>query len=458
MKSKVKNFFNDPKFFRTLFVLALPIILQNILTSSLNMADTLMVGSIGDAQVAAVGIGNQFSFLFNLIVIGTTGGCSIFISQYWGKKDKKNIKKVVGLGGVSVIIVAILAMLVALLAPEVIVSIFSKDEVVIKEASAYLSIVSLSYIVTAITFTFATALRCMEDAKTPMIISAIAIGINITLNYILIFGKFGMPALGVSGAAIATVIARFIECLLIVIRANKNKVLHGKVKEYISFDKSFVRIVYKSVIPVVLNEACWGLGTFFYSIAYGRLGTEAMASVQITNNIQNMFFVVCFSMASSSLVMIGNQIGAGKEEEAKRYGRKFTILSFMIGIILGILVSLLATSILGLFNVSEVVKEYSTIILRIYGVFYPIRVVNLVLIVGVFRGGGDAGFALKVEAFTMWLIGVPMAFIGAAILGLPIYLVILMVTAEEVVKFIASMIRLRSYKWVHNVIDKTAVV
>lgn len=453
MKKRIQEFFSDKKFYKTLFVLALPIMLQNMLTSSLNMADTLMVGSLGDSQVAAVGIGNQFSFLFNLIVIGTTGGTSIFISQYWGKKDNKNIKKVVGIGGVTVIIVGVIAMLAAILVPETIVSIFSKDPVVIKEASSYLSIVALSYIVTAITFTISTALRCMENSKIPMFISAIAVLINVSLNYIFIFGKLGLPVMGVSGAAIATVIARFIECILLIIIASKNKVLQGDLREYLQFKLSFVKTVYISVIPVVLNEACWGLGSFLYAVAYGSLGTEAMAAVQITNNIQNLFFVVCFSMASASLVMIGNQIGAGKEERAKEYGIKFAVIAFVTGIALGVLVILLSPFILKLFNVSEVVNQYSKTMLKIYAIFYPIRVVNLVLIVGAFRGGGDAGFALKAEGFTMWLIGVPLAFIGSMLLKFDITQVVLLISLEEVVKFIVCFKRLRSYKWIHNVVE-----
>lgn len=454
MKKRIQVFFSDKKFYKTLFVLALPIMLQNMLTSSLNMADTLMVGSLGDNQVAAVGIGNQFSFLFNLIVIGTTGGTSIFISQYWGKKDNRNIKKVVGIGGLTVIIVGVIAMLAAILVPETIVSIFSKDPIVIKEASSYLSIVGLSYIVTAITFTISTALRCMENSKIPMFISAIAVLINIYLNYIFIFGKLGLPALGVSGAAIATVFARFIECILLIIIASKNEVLQGDLREYLKFKLSFVKTVYISVIPVVLNEACWGLGSFLYAVAYGSLGTEAMAAVQITNNIQNLFFVVCFSMASASLVMIGNQIGAGKEERAKKYGIKFAIIAFVIGITLGMLVIVLSPFILKLFNVSEVVNQYSKTMLKIYAIFYPIRVVNLVLIVGAFRGGGDAGFALKAEAFTMWLIGVPLAFIGSMLLKFNITQVVLLISLEEVVKFIVCFKRLRSYKWIHNVVER----
>lgn len=453
MKEKLKGVFKDKNFYKTLWVLALPMILQNILTSSLNMADTLMVGSLGDAEVAAVGIGNQFSFLFNLLVIGTTGGCSIFISQYWGKRDKENIKNVVGLGGITVVIVAILAMFMALFIPETIVRIFSKDPIVIKEASTYLSIVSVSYIFTAITFVLANTLRSMENAKTPMYISAVAILINIGLNYMLIFGKGGAPRLLVAGSAVATVIARIIEALLLILMASKNEVLKGSFKGYFQFNKEFAINIYKSVIPVVLNEGCWGLGAFLYAVAYGKLGTESMAAIQISNNIQNMFFVICFSMAGAALVMIGNQIGANNEDTAKDYGKKFTVLSFITGIILGIALISTAAVILKLFNVSDSVKNYAIDVLKIYGLFYPIRVVNLVLIVGVFRGGGDAGFALKAEAFTMWGIGVPLAFIGALVFNFSIKGVVLLVSIEEVVKFLVSVWRLRSYKWIHNLVN-----
>ncbi|WP_055071375.1 MATE family efflux transporter [Clostridium massiliamazoniense] len=452
MKFLFKGLFDDRKFYKTLFVLALPIIIQNLLMTSLNMADTIMTGALGDKAVAAVGIGNQVTFLIQLFMIGITAGCSIFVAQFWGNKDKENIKKVVGIGIISSIVVSIVAMAIIMLFSKDIGRIFSHDNEVIYLAGAYLKIVMPTYFTTAITLGLAYSLRSMEDAKSPMIISAIAVATNIVFNYIFIFGKFGIVAMGVQGAALATLIARVIECLLLIIIASKNEVLRGKIKHYLEFDKAFVKEVYKSVVPVLLNEACWGVGNFLYSVAYGQIGTEAMASVQICTNVQNIFMVLSMSMASASLVIIGNKIGAGEEEKARKYGDKITVLSLIIGVISGVIMILSAPAILSLFNVSVLVKSNSISILRIYAFLAPIRMINLVLIVGAFRGGGDAAYALKVEGLSMWLIGVPLAFIGSIFLGLTVSQVMILVSIEEIVKFLASVLRLRSGKWIKNVI------
>lgn len=449
---RFKELFSDKKFYKTLFILALPIVIQNLLMTSLNMADTLMVGALGDIPVAAVGIGNQVSFLVQLFMIGIAGGGSVFVAQFWGKKDKKNIKKVVGLGIISSLIVGLIGSLVVLFNIDGIAKLFSKDLVVIAQVNDYLKVVVISYILNAVTLSLAYVLRSMEDAKTPMIISAISVLTNVVLNYIFIFGKFGVPAMGVKGAAIATVIARVVECILLIWVASRNEVLQGKFKEFLDFDKKFSIEVYKSVVPILLNDICWGIGNFLYSIAYGQIGTEAMASVQICTNIQNLFMVLCMSVASASLVIIGNQVGSGREDKAKEYTRKITGLSFIMGIVIAILVILLSGPIIGLFNVSEEVKNSSILMLNIFTFIAPIRIINIVLIVGAFRGGGDASYALKLESSTMWFIGVPLAFIGAMFLNLKVYQVVLLVSIEEIVKFIFTMLRLKSGKWIKSVI------
>ena len=452
MKSKIKEFFSDKRFYRTLFVLALPIIIQNLLMSSLSMADTMMVGALGDRPVAAVGIGNQVNFLVQLFMFGILGGSSIFISQFWGKKDNYNIKKTVGLSIVSSIIIGILGTIIVIFGSDFIGKIFSDDLLVIEQVSTYLNVMAFSYIINAITIGLAYALRSIEDSKSPMIVSAIAVFTNVILNYCLIFGEFGMPELGVKGAAIATVIARFLEAILLVLIASKNPVFKGKFSEFLDFDLAFFKAVYKSIIPVLLNDVCWGVGNFLYSVAYGQIGTEAMAAVQICTNIQNIFMVLGMSMASAGLVMIGNQIGAGKEERAKDYGNKFTILACIVGIVMGILVIFTSKSIIDLFNVSAGVKTYSVLILNVFVIMSPVRMMNLVIIVGVLRGGGDAGYALKAEAIPMWLIGVPFAFIGAVVLKLDIHYVVMLVSIEEVFKLILGGRRLLSGKWIKSVI------
>lgn len=452
MKEKIKGFFSDKSFYKTLLILAFPIMIQNLLMSSLSMIDTVMVGSLGDIPVAAVGIGNQVNFLVQLFMLGIVGGTSIFISQFWGKRDNYNIKKTVGVSVLSSCIVGVVGTIIVLTGADYVARIFSDDVLVIQNVVAYLRVMAFSYIINGITISFAFGLRSIEDSKSPMIVSAIAVFTNIGLNYVLIFGKLGFPVLGVRGAAIATVIARVIECSFLIFIASKNPVFKGKFKEFFDFDFAFLKEVYKSVIPVLLNEICWGIGNFLYSVAYGQIGTSAMASIQICNNIQNIFMVFGFSMASASLVMIGNKIGAGEEKKGREYGNKFTILSFLIGIVIGLAMFLSSDLIMGLFNVSAEVKRYSILIMNVFVILAPIRMLNLVVIVGVLRGGGDAGYALKCEAIPMWFIGVPMAFIGAMIFKLEVQQVMILVSIEEVVKFTLCALRLKSGKWVRSVI------
>lgn len=429
--------FSDKKFYRTLVVLALPILAQNFLASSLNMVDTLMIGRLGDNEVAAVGIANQFFFLFNLVGNGAAAGCSIFISQYWGQKDAASIKRVLGFGFFVNLAIGLIFTLTALLIPRLIITLFNRQAVVIDLGEGYLRIVCLSYVFTGVTFLLANALRSVGQAAVPMLVSLAAVLTNAGLNWVFIFGKLGAPAMGVRGAALAF---------------RRGSPYRGRLSEFLGFGKELSRKVLGAMGPVVLNEGCWALGFMLYTVAYGFIGdgTRAIAASQIYNSIQNLFMVLCFSMASASLVMIGNRIGAGEEADAKAYARRFTGLAVLVGLVVGAAVIVSAPFILSFFNSSDEVRRAAVAMLRIFGTVLPVRMMNVVLIVGVFRGGGDAAFGLKVEAGTMWLIGVPLAFFGALVLGWPVELVALLVTAEEAAKCAFALVRLHSDKWVRN--------
>ncbi|EMS70910.1 MATE family efflux transporter [Ruminiclostridium cellobioparum] len=213
----------------------------------------------------------------------------------------------------------------------------------------------------------------------------------------------------------------------------------------------FKRVI-ATMIPVILNEICWGLGFAVYSVAYGRISTEAFAAVQITNNITNLFLVAGFGMASASAIMVGHVIGAGEEHKAKEYAWKFVRLCLLGGVVLGAALYFIAPAVANLFEVTADVLRTAIIILNINAFIIPIRLTNIVSIVGILRGGGDAGFAFKAEGLTMWLIGVPLAFIGAFVLKLDVQWVVLLVMAEELAKMAASVIRLKSDKWIKNVV------
>ena len=445
---------NQLNFYNTLLKLAIPIIIQNLIASSINMIDTIMIGKIGETEIAAVGIANQYFFLFNLLVIGITSGAGVFISQYWGQKNEEYIQKTLGLSLIASIISSILFTIVALLVPKTIIKLFNKDPYVIDMGVQYLKIICTSYIFTAISFAYGVSSRCIEDTIPPMIVSAIALVTNATLNYVFIFGHLGFPAMGVRGAAIATLIARVVEAASMVLYIYAKKgVLAAKWRKMVDINKSFIQRAARTIIPVVTNDIFWALAMIIYAIAYGSLGTQAMAAIQITTTVQNVSMVFTFGLAHSAAVMIGHQVGAGNIEEGQVFSRRFLKLSVIIGILTGIILALSTPTILSFFNISEEVYISTLRILYIVSATIFMKFTTAVIIVGILRGGGDKGYALKIETLTMWGVGVPLVFLGSFILKLPVEAVVLMVTLEEVTKMTFSVKRLRSSNWIRQVVN-----
>lgn len=439
-------------FYSTLLKLAIPIVIQNLITSSINMVDTVMIGKIGEVEIAAVGIANQYFFLFNLLIIGITSGAGIFISQYWGQRDKENIHRTLGLSLVSSTIFSILFTIIAFMIPEYIMVLFNKDPYVIQLGIDYLKIVSISYIFTAISLVFGVSSRCVEDTVAPMLVSIVALLVNASLNYVFIFGHLGFPAMGVKGAALATLIARVVETIVLILYIYfKKGVLAAKWKEIMDINKGFVAKSLRTIIPVVINDMCWALAMIIYAIAYGNLGTQAMAAVQITTTIQNVFMVFTFGLANGAAVMIGHQVGAGNINKSLEYTKRFVKLSTIVGIGIGIVLALSAPMILSFFNISEVVYKSALKILYIISIIMIIKVLGVVIIVGILRGGGAASYSLKVEALTMWGIGVPLVFLGSFVFKLPVEMVVLLAGFEEVAKVVFTIRKLKTGEWIRQV-------
>lgn len=451
----MNNSWKDKAFFKALLSIALPITIQNLIASSVNMLDTLMITSLGQGSLAAVGLANQVFFFYGVTVFGIATGSSVFISQFWGRKDTSNIKKVLGLSLTLGIVLGIIFTLASLFIPEYLMMIFSKDPEVIGLGVKYLKVVSVSYIITAVSFCFAVASRSVGQARLPVMASLVSFITNGIFNYLLIFGKLGFPRLGVKGAAYGTVIARVAELALILYFVYSNKgPLAGSIKELMDWNKKFVKKYFKTAYPVILNEALWSLGTVSYSIAYAKIGTEAAAAVQILTTVQNLFMVITRGMGNACTVMIGNKIGAGEEEVAIQYANKFLILSIGIGLVLGSGLFLATDLILKAFrNLTPELYLTSKKLLIVLAMFFTIKVYNGTLIVGVLRGGGDTRFSMLVEMGSVWLVGVPLAFLGALVFRFPVYYVTALVYMEEIVKAAISTPRVISKKWVTNVIE-----
>ncbi len=437
------TFLKDKIFLKAMLAIALPIALQNLITSSLNMVDTLMITTLGQTSIAAVGLANQFFFFYILIVFGINSGTSIFIAQYWGKEDIKSIRKVLGLAVSLSAVMGTVFTIIAFLFPQLIMRILIDEPAVIKIGSDYLRIVALSYIPTSVSFAYSVALRTTGKPNIPMKISAISFVTNTFFNYILIFGKFGIPAMGVKGAAWGTVIARFVEIGVTLYAVySKNGVLAAKFNELISWNKDFVSKYLKTTYPVIFAEAAWSLGQVLYSIAYAKLGEEATAAIQIANTIQNVFFVLVRGIANACTVMIGSKIGSGDEEEAYEYAKHFMIIATILGVILGSIQALTPKLTLMLFRgLDQSLYDVSKTLLVVMGLTFVIRVFTATGIVGVLRGGGDTTFAMIIDVGSVWIVGVPLAFIGAMLLKIPVYWVYAIVTIEDVIKIIVMMMK-----------------
>lgn len=449
----MKKVFQDKAFMRTMLMLAIPITLQSFITSSLNLIDTMMVGSLQEAAISAVGLANKYMFIFTLCILGINAGANVFMSQFWGQGDTKNIKTFLGVDLVVGLGAAMIFGGLAFFGPHHIMNVMSKDPEVIALGIKYLKIVAVSCVFVSFTQAFSTALRSTEQTRLPMFGSLLGVGLNVVLNWIFIFGKCGMPAMGVEGAALATMIARLIEMLfiIIVVYVTKNKVA-AQPKEMLDFNGATFSSYFKTSWSVIVNELIFSCGSAAYSVAYARISTNASATMQISGTIIDMFFIFLTGIGTASAIMIGNKVGAKEEERAKEYASHVAKLTPIIGILLGIGLWLMAPIVPNWFDIQPETYRDTVSVLRIMALFMPLRAFNAIMIIGVFRGGADTTYSMLVQAVTIMCYSVPLAFIGAVALRWPVYLVFFLVCTEEIIKLPFEYWRLRSGRWMKRVI------
>jgi len=441
----------DPEYFSEIKKIAIPIIIQQFTFAGLNMLGVVLVGQKGETSVAAVGFAGQIAFLLNLVHFGIISGAAMFTAQFWGRRDIANLRRVLGLclmlaSGASLVFFSLAQFL-----PSQILHIYTKDEAVIALSVGYLRTFSWTFLFFAVTFSYSLVMRSTGDVRTPTAISVGALSISTFLSYSLIFGRFGLPELGIQGAAVAAVIARALECFtLISITYAKRSPVAASWRELTDFDKAFVRKVIKPMLPVIFNELFWALGITTYNVIYGRMGTSSFAAMNIVGTIEQLAFVVFIGVANATSVLVGNRIGAGREEDAFRYAGRSLGLGIVGGLFIGLLLQLVKAPLLSLYNVSPEVIANAGRVINVITFFLWVRVNNMTIVVGVLRAGGDTRFSLFLDGIIIWLVGVPAAYIGANVLHLPVYFVYLCAMTEEATKWTLGMLRYRSRKWINN--------
>ena len=458
---RVADYYRDPEYFRQLFKIGIPITLQQAVFAMLNMVGNVMVGRFGDVAIAAVWAAGQIFFLLNLFLFGVISGSAMVTAQLWGKKDIRNIRKVLALClWMSIIISGIFVALSEGLSVQIL-RFFTSDTQVLALGSNYLRIQAGAFIPFAITFSFGLVLRSIGNVKLPVSISVASLGVNILLSYGLIFGKLGLPEMGVPGAAWAAVISRLLECVaLLVVTYRSRSPVAASLRELMSFDGHYFIRLMKPILPVILNELLWSLGITAYNAVYGHIGLQspvAPVAINILSTVDNLALALFMGISNATSVAVGNRIGAGEEEKAYRYAGRSLWLGMAAAVLVGAVVLLARHPVISLYEVSPEAAQATYRVLTILSLFLWIRGTNMTIIMGLLRAGGDTRFSLFLDGFIIWILGVPMALLGAFVFHLPIYWVYLMVMSEEVTKFILGLRRYFTRKWIHDLTHLSTV-
>ena len=463
--NRLKLIWNDKEFLKRTFKITIPIVLQNLLNNLVNLVDTMMIGKLGETSIAAVGLANKLFFVFALLMFGVGSGASVLASQYWGKGEPLNIKRVLRISLILGIGGSLLFAIPGFFFPELVMSIFTPLEGTISLGAKYLVIIVFSYPLTAVTMTYISILRSMNYVKLPVIITSISILVNVFFNYALIYGKLGFPMLGVSGAALSTLIARLVECLVLLFLVYRHKAGDGKLGDFVHLqydklkakgepflNKLFLKRYFSTAAPVIANEFIWGLGVTMYSLVYGRMGDAATAAITITNTVEQVSLVFFFGICHAAAVLLGNELGSNQLKKAEEHAKNYMVMMFILSVIGAIIVFIAKDPVVALFEVSDQVLDYVKLCITVFALYMPIRMLNTLIIVTILRSGGDTKASLILDMTSVWLIGIPMAVLGGLVLELPIYIVYAMILIEEVYKLILSYIRYRQKKWLKNIV------
>ena len=436
------------------FLLTASLALQNLLTYSVNMMDTLMLGRYAQNAMGGVSLCNQIQYLLQMLVVGAGEGVVVLGSQYWGKGNLKPISSIIGIalrfGGILSAALFVLVLLV----PEQLLSLLSNDPSVVSQGAAYARIICFTYIIFTLTNILVTSLHSIGIVRIGYIISGSTLCINVCLNYCLIYGNFGFPELGVRGAAYATLVSRCVELLIVLFYLKyREHTLNLTMYKLIHIDRSYYRDYFHVSAPVLLNQAMWGIAQMVQTGILGNLGGNVTAANAIAVQVFQILSVAAYGSASASGIVVGKTIGSGKDNRLRQLVTTLQILFLCIGICSGLAIFLLRIPILMLFG-SSLTESAHTMALQFMLVLAFTTVgtsYQMACDSGIIRGGGDTSFSAKMNTVSMWGIVVPGAALAAFVWKLSPAVVFFLLKWDQLYKIVPVMIRLRSWKWVKRV-------
>lgn len=451
----------DRQFYKRVALITLPVLAQNIITNFVSLVDNIMVGQIGTEQMSGVAIVNQLIFVFNICIFGGISGAGIFTAQYHGSKDHKGVRDTFRAKLIICMAVTVIAAVILALFNEGLISLFlhqSDDGLdlskTLEYAKSYIYIILLQLLPFAITQAYSGTLRETGQTVVPMCAGIAAFLINVSLNYVLIFGKLGAPELGVAGAAIATVIARYAECAVVVVwthtHKDKCRFIKGTYKSF-KIPKPLVRGIATKGTPLMLNEVLWSLGTTMLVRCYSLRGLEAVSAVNISSTVSNLFFCAFFALGSAVSIIVGQLLGAGELERAVDEDRKLIALAVTVCVVIGTVLAVSAPLFPAAYNTTDSIKALATALLRVSAVMMPFNAFTHMSYFTL-RSGGKTVVTFLFDSVFVWGASIPAALVLSYFTSLPVLELYIAVQSLELIKCVIGFIMLKKKLWVNNLV------
>lgn len=442
-------------FWKSLLVLALPLLVQNLIDSCVGMADTVMLGYVSQTSLSASSLANNVQFIVGMFLYGMCSGSSVLIAQYWGRGDMDTIERTIGITLRFTLIVGILFSLTAALIPTRVMTLYTNDPALIDVGAKYLRIISVTYLVNAFTQVYISSQRAMERALFGTVVNTVELVLNVCLNACFIFGFGPFPELGLTGVALATVIARVVGLVICLGDAlRKDMKVRVRIPYLFARKKELFRDYMHYTLPALGEDFCWGLGFSMYSVILGHLGSDIVAANSYANVARSLSTVVCFAIANASAVIMGKVLGENKLDLGRKYGFRFLVLSFVTGILGGLAILSAVPLIMRYVNTTDATaaaKDFLQFMLYVSSVNVIGQSVNTMTMAGIFRAGGDTRYGLICDAIIMWGYGVAVGLLLAFVFKVPAKIVYLYLFMDETVKIPINCWRYSKKVWVKNI-------
>ena len=448
-------FTKDRSFYRSLVTLAVPISLQNLITFGVNFADNLMIGSLGDNAISGVYVGGQLQSVVQMFVGGIEGAILILAAQYWGKRDTASIRKVVSIGVKFALGVGILASLVAVLFPQWVIRAFTQEPGVIQEGAAYVQIVGFTYLFFSVSQVMIAAMRSVETAKVGLYISCMALVVNVCLNYVFIFGRLGFPAMGVRGAALATLVSRIMEmCVGIGYVFFVDRKLRLSVRDLLHTDRQLLRDFVRYGLPVIGGQVVWSVNSLANTKILGCYSAGVIAAASITGMLHNLIYVWMNGLSSAVGIITGKTVGAGQYEKMKEYSKTVQMIFLFVGLISGAVVFLFRDGFISLYSASAEAQVYARQFINVISVTIIGTCYQAACLFGLVKSGGDISFVFKNDTIFVFLVVIPSALI-AMWLGAPPWVVFACLKCDQILKCFVAVVKINRFNWMKNLTRDT---